>query len=127
MNAKKRRNLAEHLCALVTLAIGLCACQSHDSPPIGRDLPKSFTEAGPVFDARVKKRFPVGSSEGELVAELKQENFEILSEATTADPSARVAEFDANTLVCNLHWQVAWTAVGDRISSIEGRYGSICS
>ena len=39
-------------------------------PPIGQGLPSNIREAGAEFDRRVQARFPVGSDENELRAEL---------------------------------------------------------
>lgn len=58
--------------------VGLAACKD-ESPQIGRDLPNLFAEARPIFDQRVKRRFPTGSFESELLGELSREKFTVTS------------------------------------------------
>jgi hypothetical protein len=54
------------------LVLDLSAC--FDSPPaIGSHLPGTFAVASDALNQRVKERFPVGSGESALRAELKRE------------------------------------------------------
>jgi len=113
----------------ITLAAltGLCASACADSPPpIGRGLPAAFADARPVFDKRVKERFPIGSEEEKLLAELHREAFTI---AEAGNPSSRYrfsATYEAHQLVCNLSWTISWNAERSRITDIAGDYGATC-
>jgi hypothetical protein len=69
---------------LVPMTPGVSGC-AVSQPQIGRNLPSAFDDANRAFDARVDERFPIGSSEDTLVAELKREGFKV-SENTT-DPA----------------------------------------
>src|ERR1700734_1508685 len=96
------------LCALV-----LAAC-SDPVPAIGRGLPKTFAEAAPYFDNRIKERFPIGSDEETLRAELHGEGFTIKE---LHDPSSRYrlsALYEGHDLACKESWNVQWTAEGGK-------------
>ena len=43
--------------------------------PLTRDLPREFRAASATFDARVQARFPPGTSETRLLAELERQGF----------------------------------------------------
>src|SRR5580704_10714832 len=105
--------------------LAICACTS-TTPPIARELPRSF---GPTadFDRRIQQRFPAGSDETALIAELRQEQFSI---DETSDPSGayrHLAHFKRQDLACRTSWEILWSGERGKISKIEGRYsGEIC-
>jgi hypothetical protein len=112
---------------LVLAAIlGLSACQ--DSPPsIGKDLPHgTWRDASVAFDARVKSRFPVGSSEGDMLAELRRERFTITANKAPQSGYSFSALRDAAGFPCKLFWSVNWNADDGRISGIEAQYNGSC-
>jgi hypothetical protein len=111
------------LAILSLLAISAC---TSSTPPIARDLPRSF---GPTadFDRRIQQRFPAGSDETVLVAELRLEQFSI---DETRDPSGtyrHLAHYKRQDLACRTSWEILWNGERGRITQIEGRYsGEIC-
>lgn len=93
---------------------------------MARDLPRSFVPTAD-FGRKVQQRFPTGSDEAVLVAELRQERFSI---DKTRDPSGtyrHVAHYTRQELACRTSWAVLWNGEQGRIVTIEGRYsGEIC-
>jgi hypothetical protein len=115
-----RRQIA--LAILMLVAISACTSWT---PPIGRDLPRAF---GPTadFDKRMQQRFPAGSDEAALVAELRQERFSI---DKTRDPSGTFRHLAHYTRqdICRTSWEVLWNGEQGRIVEIKGKYsGEIC-
>jgi hypothetical protein len=106
--------------------LGLSACQ--DSPPsIGRDLPHGkWNDVSRAFDARVKSRFAVGSSEGDMLAELRREKFTITPNKTPESGYSFSANRSAEGFPCKLFWSINWNADDGRISGIEGQYAGSC-
>jgi hypothetical protein len=107
--------------------VSLAACKD-ESPQIGRNLPNAFAEARPIFDQRVKARFPIGSSESELLGELRREKFTVTSLDQKSSPygytkqaTAEIARFP-----CRIWWLISWTAEANKITAIGGMYGSTC-
>jgi hypothetical protein len=118
-------SMRRHIAFVALAALSFTAC-ADSPPPIGRELPAVFAEARPVFDKRVRQRFPVGSEEAKLLAELHSEAF-TLKEAS--DPSTRYrysATYTAHKLVCNLSWTVSWNSEKGKITDIAGDYGATC-
>ena len=115
-----RRNIP--LVVFTTLCVSACV----ESPPeIGSGLPRNFREARPYFDQRVKERFPVGSDETRLLAELRRQHFAI---GNPGDPSrySNSATYEASQIVCRLTWIVSWNAEEGRIKDIAGIYLDAC-
>jgi hypothetical protein len=108
---------------LMTLLLSGC---SDPTPPIGRDLPKTFAPNAPYFDNRVKQRFPIGSNEETLEKELREEQF-VVSE--TSDPSSNYrhsAVYEGKDGACKESWIVRWTANEGKITATEGRFSQVC-
>lgn len=114
----------------LTFAIFIVVCLSacaDPPPPIGRDLPSNFVDAQPVFNQRVKDRFPVGSDEQALIGELRREGFALNAESIAPpSPFKSVAEYTAHQIGCRLDWTILWSAKNGNITSITGRYGAAC-
>jgi len=97
-------------------------------PPLAEGLPRSASgyDGGP-FAARLKLRFPVGSEEEKLVAELRAEKFEI---PKYYDPSGRYQHYAQYRigvgLVCNDVWSVWWSAQQGRLTEIHGNVERPC-
>jgi hypothetical protein len=120
------------VCAL--LVLGACATE----PEIGQGLPGASPgaspgqsiDAGAAFDRRIKARFPVGSAEAGVVAELTHEGFKI---SPCADPKGKGCAFQHFAIwtraasACKRDWQVLWEAADGRVTRIEGRYYANCS
>ena len=109
--------------AVVALVLDLSACLG--SPPaIGRHLPGSFSVASDAFDQRVKVRFPLGSDEADLRAELARERFVITQDKDSA--LNFVARYHTNELVCASDWAIRWSRVDGNIANIEASYKEVC-
>ena len=116
-----RRNIT--LAVFATLSLSACADRP---PPIGRGGPRAVAEVAPWFDTWVKQRFPVGSEEEKLRAELHLEAFTI---AEANDPAARyrfAASYQANELVCRAWWNIRWSAEQGRITGIAADWSQSC-
>jgi hypothetical protein len=114
---------------LVALTLLLSGCAS--PPPIARGLPSAFAEARPVFDQRVRDRFPVGSAEADLQQELHRQGFTVSKTGGERAPHYLVAyEFAASrsegTLACKLTWTIYWSAEAGKIANVAGDYGATC-
>jgi hypothetical protein len=113
----------------LVMLLGICAsllagCFAHPPPPIAKDLPSGFRVGATFFNERVAQRFPVGSDEKALRAELTRERFSF-----TEDPSHQYsfsARFETENIPCRNTWRIRWSADQGKIGSIEGYYGSIC-
>ena len=109
------------LAVAVTLVVSSCG-----SPPIGRDLPWAFADAQPVFDQRVKERFPVGASEQQLVTELRKEGFNLDPKNVGRTEFKSAAAYELRGLPCTLYWTILWNAESGGITAIKGKYDSAC-
>jgi hypothetical protein len=107
------------------LCFGVAAC-TKPTPPIAQGLPKDFGPT-PYFDGRVKERFPIGSNEVSLLAELRDERFEIKETNELSSDYRLSARYEVQNFPCTETWTVLWTAEQGRITDIKGRYsGQIC-
>ena len=87
-------------------------------PEIARDLPATYAEGEKIFDSRLKARFPVGTSETDIVEELKRQGFSI-----NEGPNGRFATFIEKRLVVSNVWNVGWEADNGTLSKVWGIYG----
>lgn len=93
-------------------------------PPLGYDLPEGASAASAAFDQRVKARFPVGSDEGALRAELVRERFVI---RTTEDsPVTSIATYELPDAACRVDWTIQWREDAGRIVDINAKYSPTC-
>jgi hypothetical protein len=105
------------------MASVLSACVG--SPPaIGSHLRGSFSEASNAFDGRVKARFPVGSDETALRAELAREKFVVSADKDSA--SDFVARYHADEIVCGASWVIRWSVAEAKVAAISGIYREVC-
>lgn len=105
-------------CVLLSLLVGMLSGCGASEPEIGRGLPSRYAEAEPLFDQRVKDRFPPGTDEKRLVGELKKQGFEVLP--THGDVND--ATFKRGWIVQTL-WSVRWRAKDNRVTEIWGVHG----
>jgi hypothetical protein len=91
------------------------------TPEIGKKLPPKYREAAPLFDARVKERFPAGTSEDEVVRALEREGFA----RSACFDGVESLTFTRNELVMKTIWSVRWRATNGRIDEIWGVHGAI--
>ena len=109
----------------VFCAFVVSACSSA-APSLGRGLPRTFVPT-PDFDKRIKERFPVGSEESQLLAELHGERFATTENQDPSRPYRFSALYVAQSLACRESWRIRWNAEKGRIVGIEGWYsGEIC-
>jgi hypothetical protein len=115
------------LCMLASVlgALLLAAC-SDSEPPIGRGLAMTFGLT-PAFEQRLRDRFPVGSDESRLIAELRSERFTL---GEVHDPLSRYrnsALYEASRgFACKGEWQIYWTATKGIIIAIGGMNREVC-
>jgi hypothetical protein len=117
----------------ITFALLLTSCLSScadRTPPIGRDL--GSTDARSDFDRRVQDRFPIGSDEQQLLAELGKEGFQVrdgIAMSLHYPPPARfrsAADYSADQFLCKSSWTILWSADNGRITAIAGDFLPIC-
>lgn len=96
------------------------------TPPIGQGIPKTFAPNSPEFDKRVKDRFPVGSDERNLIAELESEKFTIETNSDESNLYRHSAKFNSHDVACGESWVIEWNANGGKISDVGGRYRQSC-
>ena len=116
-----RRNIT-----LAVFAILLLSACADRPPPIARGGPRAVAEVAPWLDTRVKQRFPVGSEEEKLRAELYLEGFTI---GEASGPAARyrfAARYQANELICRAWWNIQWSAEQGRITGIAADWSQTC-
>lgn len=110
---------------LLAFAVLTSAC-ADPMPKLADGLPRSF---GPTsnFDTRLKEQFPVGSSEPQLMEELRREKF-VLRDGGDPEKKYQFASiYDRHALPCREVWTVLWSAELGRITAIAGRdSGDLC-
>lgn len=105
------------LAAFTSLCIYGC---TESPPPIARDLPPG-TFPDRVFDQWVKSKFPAGSDESNLIAELRRERFNV-----TYSSSRSSATRDIGGIPCRRTWTISWTAQTGKITDVTGNYRETC-
>lgn len=106
--------------SLIPLLIFYLAGCGPRTPEISKDLPSNYAEGQRVFDARVRKRFPLGSPETELVAELRRQGFSIV-----AGTDGQFATFSNRSFPIETVWHVGWKSDQGRITDVWGVHGGI--
>lgn len=94
------------IAALATVLLSGCYSTV---PSIAQGGPKNVELVTPYFDNQIKRRFPVGSDEEKLRAELYRESFRI---SETNDPQVGyqyIATYQDNG-VCKVVWTVRWNS-----------------
>jgi hypothetical protein len=105
--------------------LAISACTSW-TPPIARDLPRSFVPTSD-FDNRIRQRFPAGSDEAVLVAEMRHERFSIDKIWDWSGNYRHLAHYTRQEIACRTSWDVLWNGEQGKILNIQGRYtGEIC-
>jgi hypothetical protein len=118
---------------ILAVVIGCClsgclnAPSSPQAPPIGRDLPGgAWADVSRAFNARVQARFPVGSSEQDMVSELRREKFKV---GVHDQPAARYrfsAGADLLGFPCRVNWTIEWNSAAGKVVELIGSYGGSC-
>lgn len=119
-----RRNGALALGLAVVIALAATPWLFHAAvvqppAPLIHGLPSAFRAASQVLDARVKARYPPGTAEARLVADLSRQGFRAESGHGGEQQMVRYR----HTLVCNLAARVHWRAdAAGRIATTRGAY-----
>ena len=93
-------------------------------PEIIATLPDDESQFSRELDARIRERFPVGSSEDKLLAYLVSANF---APDWRRRDDANASVFVWNGLVCSRTARVHWRADASGIlTDVGGSYGSQC-
>jgi hypothetical protein len=79
-----------------------------------------------AFNARVQSRFPVGSSEADILAELRREQFKISAYDEAVSRYQFSAVRDLPGVACKLFWTIQWNADAGKIAEIAGTYSGSC-
>ena len=94
-------------------------------PPSAQGGPRDVALVTPYFDDQVKQRFPVGSDEKQLRAELHRESFKIRE---TNDPNLgyqHIATYQ-DSGVCKVVWTVRWNTDQEKITNTTATYSQTC-
>lgn len=111
---------------LAIFAVLLISACADSPPPIGRGGPRATADVTAWFNSQVQQRFPVGSDDEKLRAELIHEAFKI---AQANEPAARyrfTATYQANGLACRAWWNVRWSSEQGRITDISAEWSQTC-
>jgi hypothetical protein len=119
---------------IVAAAFIVAACEENPPlPQLAQGLPADSDSAESQFDARVKNRFPVGSSAQSMRRELGLQGFHELSGSdalnSTADTAsgAGVAEYRRSQgSFCTEVRKVHWRADGDKLRDVKGQRFQRC-
>jgi hypothetical protein len=106
-------------------ALCFCACADR-APYLGRDLPRTWSDHTPYFDARVQQRYPIGSDESGLRHELQAEGFKIRRVHDVSGPFDFAASYIYSRLPCRETWRIQWDATQGRVTRIQGWYNQVC-
>ena len=88
-------------------------------PDLVDKLPPNVQEAVQMFDARVKERFPVGTSEEGLRAELHKQGFQLSSAYHGFQDATYRRRFPFR-----VSWSVRWKARRGRVVDVWGAEGT---
>lgn len=116
-------SLAVPIVLLVALS-GWLAWQASDwsLPPIAQGMDSTFSKGDEQFKRRVYLRYPIGSSEKRLIADLQSQGF--VADIRPGDFSS--ADLQRFIGCGNKVWSVRWRATSDRITEVFGVYGAVC-
>jgi hypothetical protein len=108
--------------ATILLFVGACDADP-PLPSLVNGLPKDNNVANEVFDARVKHRFPTGTTEAALVGDLKAQGFREIVDFE----QNRFAEFEQSNFLCGRKWVVVWkTGQDGLVSEVAGHDNLTC-
>ncbi|MES1202039.1 MAG: hypothetical protein ABUS57_11395 [Pseudomonadota bacterium] len=97
-----------------------CVASSGHRPEIVKGIDWNTTVPHAEFTARLRQRYPAGSSEAALIAELQREGFTIKRDDTSAST-------DWGGYPCLYFVSVDWSAADGRVANIEGVYTTACT
>jgi hypothetical protein len=103
---------------------GWLAWQASDwsLPQIAQGMDSTFSKGDEQFKRRVRARYPIGSSEKRLLADLRAQGF--VADIRPGDLSS--ADLHRFMGCGDKVWSVRWRATDDRITEVFGVYGAVC-
>ena len=109
---------------LVAALWGWLAWQASDwsLPSIAQGMDSTFSKGDEQFKKRVQLRYPVGSSEKRLIADLQSQGF--AADIRPGDLSS--ADLKRFIGCGDKVWSVRWRAKGGRLTEVFGVYGAVC-
>jgi hypothetical protein len=87
---------------------------------------RSSADVSRAFESRVQLRFPVGSREADMLAELEREKFKTLSQDKSVSRYPFKAYRDLPGLPCRRVWRIQWNSEAGKIVDIDGDYSATC-
>jgi hypothetical protein len=110
--------------AALSFAAGRMTLGARIVPEIVATLPNDESEFSREFDARVRERFPIGTSQDKLIGYLVGANFV----PDWPQGGANASMFVFNGLICDRIARVLWRAdSAGSLTSVSGSYESHCS
>jgi hypothetical protein len=88
-------------------------------PPLLRGLPGRYADGSKMLTDRARARFPAGTPESAVVAELGTQGFEV-------SPPSRNAQWRRTGMPCTEIARIWWSAEQGRVTAIEGLRNAIC-
>ena len=104
---------------LITRVVAGCESGPNGPPPIAQGIALS-SEDSRAWSSRLTERFPAGTSEAAVAAQLRQEGFIVAPEANKAD-------FYWSRFPCGHFLGAVWGERGGKITAIHGTYGTACT
>ncbi len=89
------------------------------APPLLRDLPGDYAAATAMLTDRARARFPAGTPESAVTAELLAQGFKV-------SPPTHSAEWRREGLPCVEIARIWWRAEQGRVTAIEGLRNALC-
>ena len=117
-------DMRRHITFAALATVSLSGCYS-TVPTIAQGGPKNVELVTPYFDGQVKQRFPAGSDEKELRAELHRESFRISETNDLHVGYQYIATYQENG-VCKVSWTVRWNADQGKITNTTATYAQTC-
>ena len=95
-------------------------------PELTHGLSANFKQGTVELNRRVQRRFPIGSSELEMVKQLRTQGFILGPAVIDEDGPWRDATFERKGFPCIIEWSIRWRAKAARITTIWAIYGGQC-
>jgi len=109
--------------ATVILILAMLTWRSLLAAPLTSGLGSGTWEVvSERFDSRVKRAFPIGSSEDQMIQELRRQGFSLTDEGEASGQENEAVRREDNW-VCNIGARVYWRAdAGGELIAIRGAY-----
>ncbi|QKS01562.1 hypothetical protein F9288_19515 [Sphingomonas sp. CL5.1] len=105
---------------VVGLAAALYWTTAQPPSPLTKNLPSGWNDASSQFDARIRRRFPIGTSAQKLIDELAAEGFKPTWFEAAGEYGAKREE---GSFVCNIAARVFWRLdQNGAVLAIRGTY-----